>query len=79
MLMASSLLNPDSGSATVCGYDVMKEKDGVRRSIGFVFEEEAVDIYLTGKQNLDFAARMLQSLKRRAGTESGCSLKDRWT
>jgi ABC-2 type transport system ATP-binding protein len=36
----------------------MKEKDGVRRSIGFVFEEEAVDIYLTGKQNLDFAARM---------------------
>jgi len=58
MLMVSSLLNPDSGSATVCGYDVMKEKDGVRRSIGFVFEEEAVDIYLTGKQNLDFAARM---------------------
>jgi ABC-2 type transport system ATP-binding protein len=42
----------------VCGYDIVKEKDGVRRSIGFVFEEEAVDIYLTGKQNLDFAARM---------------------
>ena len=58
MLMVSSLLNPDSGSATVCGYDVVKEKDSVRRSIGFVFEEEAVDIYLTGKQNLDFAARM---------------------
>jgi ABC-2 type transport system ATP-binding protein len=58
MLMVSSLLNPDSGRASVCGYDVMKEKDGVRRSIGFVFEEEAVDIYLTGKQNLDFAARM---------------------
>ena len=58
MLMVSSLLNPDSGSASVCGYDVMREKDGVRRSIGFVFEEAAVDIYLTGKQNLDFAARM---------------------
>jgi ABC-2 type transport system ATP-binding protein len=58
MLIVSSLLNPDSGSATVCGYDVVKEKDSVRRSIGFVFEEEAVDIYLTGKQNLDFAARM---------------------
>jgi len=58
MLILSSLLNPDSGSATVCGNDVVKEKDGVRRSIGFVFEEEAVDIYLTGKQNLDFAARM---------------------
>jgi len=58
MLIVSSLLNPDSGGASVCGFDIMKEKDGVRRSIGFVFEEEAVDIYLTGKQNLDFAARM---------------------
>ena len=58
MLILSSLLNPTSGSASVCGYDVMKEKDSVRRSIGFVFEEEAVDIYLTGRQNLDFAARM---------------------
>jgi ABC-2 type transport system ATP-binding protein len=58
ILMLSSLLNPDSGSATVCGYDIVKEKDGVRRSIGLVFEEEAVDVYLTGKQNLDFAARM---------------------
>jgi len=58
MLILSSLLNPDAGGATVCGYDVVREKDGVRRSIGFVFEEEAVDIYLTGRQNLDFAARM---------------------
>ena len=64
MLILSSLLNPDSGSATVCGYDVVKEKDGVRRSIGFVFEEEAVDIYLTGKQNLDFAARMYSLSKQ---------------
>jgi ABC-2 type transport system ATP-binding protein len=58
ILMLSSLLNPVSGGATVGGYDIVKEKDGVRRSIGLVFEEEAVDVYLTGKQNLDFAARM---------------------
>jgi ABC-2 type transport system ATP-binding protein len=68
MLMVSSLLNPDSGSATVCGHDVVKEKDGVRRSIGFVFEEEAVDIYLTGKQNLDFAARMYSLPKQERET-----------
>jgi ABC-2 type transport system ATP-binding protein len=37
---------------------VVHQKDGVRSSIGFVFEEEAVDVYLTGRQNLDFAARM---------------------
>jgi ABC-2 type transport system ATP-binding protein len=58
IMMLASLLNPASGGATVDGYDIAKEKDGVRRSIGLVFEEEAVDIYLTGKQNLDFAARM---------------------
>jgi ABC-2 type transport system ATP-binding protein len=64
MLILSSLLNPDSGSASVSGYDVVKEKDGVRSSIGFVFEEEAVDIYLTGRQNLDFAARMYSLPKK---------------
>jgi ABC-2 type transport system ATP-binding protein len=58
IMMLSSLLNPDSGGATVGGYDITREKDGVRRTIGLVFEEEAVDVYLTGKENLDFAARM---------------------
>ncbi|MGA3197892.1 MAG: ATP-binding cassette domain-containing protein [Halobacteriota archaeon] len=75
MLMVSSLLNPDSGSATVCGYDAVKEKDGVRRSIGFVFEEEAVDIYLTGKQNLDFAARMYSLSKEEREQRVGEVLK----
>jgi ABC-2 type transport system ATP-binding protein len=58
VMMLSSLLNPDSGTASVNGHDVVREKDEVRRSIGLVFEEEAVDIYLTGRENLDFAARM---------------------
>jgi ABC-2 type transport system ATP-binding protein len=58
VMILASLLNPDSGIATVCGHDVVRDKDGVRQSIGLVFEEEAVDIYLTGKENLDFAARM---------------------
>lgn len=58
VMMLSSLLNPDSGTASVGGHDIVREKDEVRRSIGLVFEEEAVDIYLTGKENLDFAARM---------------------
>ena len=58
VMMLSSLLNPDSGTASVGGHDIVKEKDEVRRSIGLVFEEEAVDIYLTGKEKLDFAAGM---------------------
>jgi ABC-2 type transport system ATP-binding protein len=64
IMMLSSLLNPDSGGAIVRGYDIVREKDGVRRSIGLVFEEEAVDVYLTGKENLDFAARMYNLTKQ---------------
>jgi ABC-2 type transport system ATP-binding protein len=58
ILMLATLLNPDSGGAIVGGCDIVRDRDGVRRQIGLVFEEEAVDIYLTGRQNLDFAARM---------------------
>ena len=43
ILMLSTLLNPDSGTATVCDYSILKEKDSVRRCIGVVFEEQAVN------------------------------------
>jgi len=64
ILMLSSLLNPTSGTAKVCGYDIIKNKTDVRSSIGLVFEEQAVDIYLTGRQNLDFTARMYNLPKK---------------
>jgi ABC-2 type transport system ATP-binding protein len=64
VLMLTTLLNPDSGTATVFGHNILKEKDSVRRSVGVVFEEQAVDIYLTGKQNLDFYARMYNLPKK---------------
>jgi ABC-2 type transport system ATP-binding protein len=64
VLMLATLLNPTSGTATVCGYNILKEKDSVRRSIGVVFEEQAVDIYLTGRQNLDFSVRMYSLPKK---------------
>ncbi len=34
--MLTTLLRPDSGTATVAGYDVVKESEQVRRSIGYV-------------------------------------------
>lgn len=64
ILMLSSLLNPTSGTAKICGYDIVKNKKDVRSSIGLVFEEQAVDIYLTGRQNLDFTARMYNLSKK---------------
>jgi ABC-2 type transport system ATP-binding protein len=58
VMMLSTLRRPTSGSAMVNGFDVLKDPTEVRKSIGVVFEEQAVDTYLTGRQNLDYAARI---------------------
>ena len=54
----TTLLKPTSGMAKVAGFDVTKEKEKVRESIGIVFQEPALDRRLTGRENLDFHARM---------------------
>lgn len=56
--MLITLLNPTKGSAEVAGFDIIKKRDEVRQSIGVVFQEPALDTELTGKENLDFHARM---------------------
>lgn len=64
VLMLATLRHPTSGTATVFGHDTMREKNTVRKFIGLVFEEQAVDIYLTGRQNLDLHARMYNLPKK---------------
>jgi ABC-2 type transport system ATP-binding protein len=56
--MLSTLLLPGEGHAEVAGFDILKSRDEVRRSIGIVFQEPALDSQLTGKENLYFHARM---------------------
>lgn len=56
IMMLATALNPSSGTATVCGYDIVREQDKVRESIGIVFEDMSLDINLTAKENLDFHA-----------------------
>jgi ABC-2 type transport system ATP-binding protein len=48
----TTLLKPDSGSATVDGFDVVKHPNDVRRVIGLTGQYAAVDEYLTGRENL---------------------------
>ena len=48
----STLLTPTAGTATVAGYDVVRQADDVRRSIGLTGQYAAVDEYLTGRENL---------------------------
>jgi ABC-2 type transport system ATP-binding protein len=54
--MLCTLLAPSSGKAKVNGYDVVKQRSEVRRSIGLVFQDPTLDEYLTAEQNLRFHA-----------------------
>ncbi|HZU61695.1 MAG TPA: ATP-binding cassette domain-containing protein, partial [Solirubrobacteraceae bacterium] len=56
--MLCTLLKPTSGSATVAGHDVVRERDDVRRNIGLVFQDPTLDSYLTGSQNLKLHAEL---------------------
>ena len=51
-----TLLRPTAGSATVNGFDVLRQRSQVRRSIGLVFQQPTVDEYLSAEQNLRFHA-----------------------
>lgn len=54
----STIISLTSGSASIYGKDVVKEKDDVRKLIGIVFQDPSLDDELSGRQNLDFHARL---------------------
>ncbi|MBN2202723.1 MAG: ATP-binding cassette domain-containing protein [Candidatus Aenigmarchaeota archaeon] len=56
--MLVTLLRPTSGTAKIVGKDIQRNSDDVRNNIGIVFQEPALDEKLTGRENLDFHARM---------------------
>ena len=61
--MLATLLIPDSGSARVLGYDIVREADAVRGSVSLTGQLASVDEDLTGQENLVLIARLL-GLKR---------------
>jgi ABC-2 type transport system ATP-binding protein len=56
--MLCTLARPTSGDARVSGYNVVSERDDVRRQIGLVFQDPTLDGYLTGTQNLRLHAEL---------------------
>lgn len=52
MRILSTLLKKTSGRVSVAGFDVDREPDGVRRSIGFAMQEISLDSLATGYENL---------------------------
>src|SRR4051794_11274476 len=56
--MLCTLAKPTSGAACVSGFDVVTERDDVRRHIGLVFQDPTLDGYLTAEQNLRLHAEL---------------------
>ena len=59
--MLTTLLTITSGTATVCGLDVAKDPDGVRRKIGVALQEAGLDPRQTGRELLILQARLFGS------------------
>ncbi|HUL77942.1 MAG TPA: ATP-binding cassette domain-containing protein [Vicinamibacteria bacterium] len=56
--MLTTLITPTSGSARVGGFDVVKEADGVRRSIGVIPQAMTTDLELSVEENLVIFAKL---------------------
>jgi len=55
----ATLLQPDEGEASVCGYDVQREAHQVRQLIGLTGQYASVDEGLSGTNNLIMIGRLL--------------------
>ena len=62
----TTLIEPDGGTATVAGANVVTEAGEVRKRIGLSGQYAAVDEHLTGFENLDLIGRLYRLGTRRA-------------
>jgi ABC-2 type transport system ATP-binding protein len=70
-----TLLHPTSGTATVMGYDSVREADLVRAVIGYVPQERAIDRFLTGREHLQLLGALYHLTKEEAAKRIGELLK----
>ena len=73
----STLLRPTAGRAAVAGYDVVGQPAQVRASIGLTGQEAALDLMLTGRENLVLFGR-LRGLRRQEARRRADELIDRF-
>ena len=62
-----TLLSPTSGRASIFGLDSLQDADRVRRLIGYVPQERAIDRFLTGREHLELLAALYHLPKGEAG------------
>jgi ABC-2 type transport system ATP-binding protein len=63
-----TLLTADAGEVRVAGYDVQRESDQVRRTIGVTGQFSAIDEFHTGRENMRLMADLNHLDRRRATT-----------
>jgi ABC-2 type transport system ATP-binding protein len=63
----STILQPDSGHASILGHDVVKEPEEVRRIIGLAGQYATVDENLTGRENIFMVGRLCHLSRKVAG------------
>jgi sodium transport system ATP-binding protein len=56
--MLATILSPTSGSASIMGHDLLREPEAVRRALGFYSASTALYPRLTGRETLEFFARI---------------------
>jgi ABC-2 type transport system ATP-binding protein len=56
--MLCTLVTPTAGHGEVAGFDVVRQRDDVRRNIGLVFQDPTLDGYLTAERNLRLHAEL---------------------
>jgi ABC-2 type transport system ATP-binding protein len=73
----STLVAPDSGSATIAGHDVVRDREAVKRQISLTGQSAAVDEVLTGDENLRMMGR-LSGLSAAAAVARSTELLERF-
>lgn len=58
----TSMLSPDEGQIIVCGKDLRTEREEALRNIGSVVETPIMYEYMTGRQNLNYTASLLDNI-----------------
>lgn len=66
----ATLIQADSGSARIAGFDLATESDRVRSVMGFVGQSPAIDESLTGRHNLTMFARLSHLRRAQARNRS---------
>jgi ABC-2 type transport system ATP-binding protein len=73
----TTLLRPDSGRVVVEGYDVVRDAAAVRRHIGLAGQATAIQLELTGRENLEIMGR-LNHMDRRIVKDRAAALLERF-